>query len=71
MKRENLEKFLNKKVEIVLCTEDIVQGELHKTRDEQFKDNPNLYLPKNFYFCTEPQSYLFRTSHVKYITLLK
>lgn len=71
MKRENLENFLNKKVEIALCTNDIIQGILHKTRDEQFKDNPNLYLPKNFYFCTEPQSYLFRISHVKYITLLK
>lgn len=42
---------------------------LHKTGEEQFKNDPNLYLPKRLYFCVNPQSCLFRSSHVRKIKI--
>ena len=71
MKRAELEKFLGKKVEVKLFNGDIVQGILHKTGEEMFKSNLNLYIPENRYFLTDDNdkciSYLFRSSHVKKI----
>lgn len=32
--------------------------------EEQFKNDPNLYIPRKLYFCINPQSCLFRSSHV-------
>ena len=64
MKRSELEKYLDKKVEIEIFDGTVIKGELHKTGEEKFKDNPNLYIPRNYYFCTEPQSCLFRSSHI-------
>ena len=46
MKRSELEKYLGQKVEIKLFDGDILKGVLHKTGEEQFKDNLNLYLPQ-------------------------
>lgn len=54
MKRDKLEKYLGKIVEITLYDGDIVKGELHKTGD----------IPHNYYFLINPQSCLFRCSHV-------
>lgn len=39
---------------------------------EEFKNNPNLYIPKNYYFVIYPfssreNSFLFRSSHIKKI----
>lgn len=65
MKREKLEKYLGKIVEIILFDGDVVNGELHKTGEERFKEDPNLYIPNNYYFLTEPQSCIFKCSHVK------
>lgn len=65
MKKSELEKYINKKVEIEIFDGTIIKGELHKTREEKFKDNPNLYCKPNYYFCIKPQSCLFRSSHVK------
>ncbi len=65
MKRSDLEKHLGKKVTITLFDNDVITGELHKTGEEQFKNDANLYLPQKRYFLTSPQSCLFRSSHVK------
>lgn len=65
MKRDKLEKHLGQNVEITLFDGDIIKGELHKTREEKFKNNPNLYIPYNYYFLVNPQSCIFKCSHVK------
>lgn len=73
MKRSDLEQYLGKFVEIKIFDGDVFKGFLHKTGEEQFKNNPNLYLCKNFYFVTGKSestvciSCVFRTSHVKSI----
>lgn len=64
MKRSELEMHLGKTVTITLFDNDVITGVLHKTGEEQFKHDPNLYLPKNWYFLF-PQSCLFKCSHVK------
>lgn len=65
MKRSELEQYLGKTVTITLFDNDIIAGELHKTGEEMFKNDPNLYMPQNRYFLINPQSCLFRSSHVK------
>jgi hypothetical protein len=71
MKRADLETFLGKMVELKLFDGSVIRGCLRKTQDETFKGNPNLYLPKNYYFVTENtdskvcSSCLFRSSHVR------
>lgn len=71
MKRADLETFLGKMVELKLFDGSVICGCLRKTQDETFKGNPNLYLPKNFYFVTANAdstvviSCLFRSSHVR------
>lgn len=64
MKRSDLERYLGKTVEVTLFDGSIVKGELHKTGEEKFKFDRNLYTPQKLYFCL-PQSELFRCSHVK------
>lgn len=64
MKRSDLEQHLGKTVTITLFDNEVITGELHKTGEERFKDNPNLYLVRNYYFLI-PQSCLFKCSHVK------
>ena len=65
MKREELEKHLGNIVEITLFDGDIIKGELHRTREERFKNEANLYIPYNYYFLINPQSCIFKCSHVK------
>lgn len=69
MKKDELEKYIGEKVHITLFDKTVCEGELHKTEEEQFKNDPNLYLHKNFYFCVNPQSCLFRSSHVTKIKI--
>lgn len=64
MKREELEKYIGKRVLITLFDKEIIEGELHKTREEQFRNDPSIYLPDNRYFLINPQSCLFRCSHI-------
>lgn len=68
MKREQLEKYLNKKVKIHLSDGDKIEGYLRKTGEADFKNNLNLYIPKNYYFLTDGTlnciSCVFRVSHV-------
>lgn len=65
MKRSELEKYLGKTVTVTLFDNEVATGELHKTGEEMFKDNHNLYLPQKWYFLINPQSCLFRCSHIK------
>lgn len=66
MKREHLEKHLGKKVRITLFDRSTCYGELHKTGEEQFKNDPRLHIPADWYFCTKPctNTFLFRNFHV-------
>lgn len=71
MKRTDLETFLGKMVELKLFDGSVIRGCLRKTQEGIFKSDPNLYLPKNFYFVTANAdstvviSCLFRSSHVR------
>ena len=65
MKRSELEKYLGKKVTVKLFDNEEMTGELHKTGEERFKYDPNLYIPKNYYFLLPIGKCLFRCSHVK------
>ena len=67
MERSKLEKHLGQEVRIVLFDGDILEGELHKTGEETFNNNPDLTIPKNYYFVTNgkvPRSVLFKASHI-------
>ena len=68
MTREQLEKYLNEKVKVKLFDGDVIEGYLRKTGDDDFKNNPNLFIPKNYYFLTDGSlnciSCLFRVSHI-------
>ena len=68
MKRSELEKYLGKVVTIKLFDYDVITGELHKTGEEQFRNDLNLYIPQKYYFLINFQSCLFRSSHVKKLT---
>ena len=65
MKRSDLEQYLGKTVTITLFDNEVITGELHKTGEEIFRNNANLYIPRKWYFLINPQSCLFRCSHVK------
>lgn len=65
MKRSDLEQYLGKVVTITLFDNEVITGELHKSGEEIFRNNPNLYLPQKWHFLINPQSCLFRSSHVK------
>ncbi len=71
MKREDLERYLGEMVEVIISDGSTYRGCLRKTGDQMFKDNPNLYIPKNHYFLTDTKdsknciSCMFRSSHVK------
>lgn len=67
--RSVVESYLGEKVEIKLFDGEIVVGKLHKTGEEQYKANNNLYFPKKYYFVEYygKTSCLFRSSHIKRI----
>lgn len=68
MKRSELEKYLGHKITVKIIDGDVYTGILHRTGEESFIDEAELYMPKNYYFVTnehnELDSCLFRTSHV-------
>ena len=65
MKRRDLEQYLGKTVTITLFDNEVITGELHKSGEEIFRNNANLYIPRKWYFLINPQSCLFRCSHIK------
>lgn len=74
MKRSELEKYLGKTVELTIFGETL-RGILHKTGEEQFKNNYNLYLPKKYYFVCDEYGIpcgncIFRCSHVGKLRLI-
>ncbi|MGF6990388.1 hypothetical protein M2150_001649 [Lachnospiraceae bacterium PM6-15] len=72
--REMLERiFLGSEVSVRLYDGITVIGTLHKTGEEAFKHNPNLYVPRGRYFLTDRDGNLsgniiFRVSHIKRIS---
>ena len=56
MKRSDLEQYLGKVVTIKLFDNEVITGELHKTGEEKFKNNPNLYIPQKCYFLIDRKS---------------
>ena len=53
MTRAKLEKYIGKRVEAALFDGDVVRGFLHRTGEERFKNDLNLYLPKNYKKCAK------------------
>lgn len=69
MLREKLEKYLGKYIGIRLFDGNVYTGYLYKSGNkERFPNDPNLYIPKNYYFLVDKNdnviSCLFRSSHV-------
>lgn len=70
MKRDELEKYIGREVRVTLFDKSVYEGYLFKTGMEEFKDNPNLYIPNKYYFLMKlpfapfESSCLFRSSHV-------
>lgn len=68
MKRDKLEQYLGTEVAVTLFDHSVYEGTLRKTASEEYKDDPNLYIPKNSYFLTDDNgdvcSCIFKCSHV-------
>lgn len=76
MNRKQLESNIGKNVKIRLFDGEIIEGYLRKTGEEDFKGNPNLYIPKNLYFLTdsisnECRTCLFKVSHIRSLKVLE
>lgn len=69
MTRSQLEEHLGEKVKIRLFDNSVYDGYLHKTGEVNFKNDPNLYIPRKLYFLTDGDNVcrtcLFRVSHIK------
>lgn len=68
-KKAQVEEALGKSVQLTFYDGNTLCGELHKTGEERFKNDPNLYLPKGFYTILGSHL-IFRSSHVKQIEIL-
>lgn len=75
MTRYELERHLEKYVEIVLFDGTVIEGILHKTSEKAFENDANLSIPKLRYFCTcgdkAVSNCVFRLSHIKKISRIK
>lgn len=74
--RKQLESLLGKKVKIKLCNKSVLTGELHKTGEEQFKNNSDLYYKPNYYFLLDENGeqvdrLIFRVSYVSKIEVVE
>lgn len=68
MRKDKLEAYIGKKVTVTFPDHwESQTGILYPTGHERFKNNPNLYLPRNYYVVIGPDGpgFLFRSSHVK------
>lgn len=75
MNRSQLEENIGKNVEIKLFDGEVIRGYLKKTGGEELKNDPNLYIPKNYYFLAYKKSNvcktcLFKVSHIKSLKAL-
>lgn len=76
MKRDTVEKYLKKKVRVKLFDGEEIEGYLRKTGEDDFKNDPNLYIPKNRYCLVDKDlkcvsCVIFRSSHIKSINVLQ
>ena len=76
MNRKQLEENIGRNVKIRLFDGEIIEGYLRKMGEEDFRNNPNLYIPKNLYFLTDGKSNecrtcLFRVSHIRSLKVLE
>lgn len=69
MTRKQLEENIGRKVKIRLFDGEVIEGCLRKTGEKDFKNDTNLYIPKNLYFLTDSESIcrtcLFKVSHIQ------
>lgn len=65
MKREKVDLLIGRQVFVILFDGTELVGELHKTGEDIFKNDLNLYIPRNYYTLINPQSCIFRSSHIK------
>ena len=74
MNRVEFEEYLGKRVSLKLFDNTLCEGFLRRTGDECFKNNPNLYIPRNKYDLVDENfnslSCIFRVSHIKKIRCL-
>jgi len=76
MNRKQLEENIGRNVKIRLFDGETIEGYLRKTGEESYRNNPNLYIPKNLYFLTdgisnECRTCLFRVSHIRSLKVLQ
>ncbi len=69
MTRKDLEANLGRTMRLRLFDGEEITGILHKTNEERYNDNPNLYLKPNYYFLSDEAgnciTSLFKASHVQ------
>ncbi len=69
MTRIQLEENLRRNVKIRLFDGEVIEGRLRKTGEDDFKNDPNLYIPQNMYFLTDElntcRTCLFKVSHIQ------
>lgn len=74
MNRKTLEENLGRKIKVRLFDGAEHEGYLRKSGDERYRNDPNLYLPKNYYFLTDDYGVckmcLFRVSHIQNYKIL-
>ena len=71
MKRSELESYLGKHVEATIFDGDTYIGKLYKTGEEIVKNDPNLYLKKDYYFCSPPETHMQLIIYLDHHTLRK
>lgn len=74
MNRKALEENLGRRIKVRLFDGAEYEGYLRKSGDERYRNDPNLYLPKNYYFLTDDygvcKTCLFRVSHIQNYKIL-
>ena len=78
MNRKTLEESLGRRVKVRLFDGAEHEGYLRKSGDERYRNDPNLYLPKNYtlnyYFLVDDygicKTCLFRVSHIQNYKIL-
>ena len=70
MKKAELEKYLGKRVNLILFDEDSISGILCSTSDKRLSKEEPWMIPKNSYFLVKESIYekgniFFKCSHVK------
>lgn len=78
MKKEELVNHIGNYVKLLLIGDNYYQsGFLRHSSEDDFKNNPNIYLKKDYFFLTNgkhqnfPNSPIFKVSHIKHFELLE